>query len=84
MEHTPQSSERQYHFRHENVRYAYHLGIALLVALVVIVGLNLNAPPAPPQADYYRPDPPMVDNSVEVNIFSKNQIFSNNCWNCAP
>lgn len=75
MEHTPQSSERQ-----DRIRYAFHFGIALIVALV-LYGALVGSHPQPPAGEWRpAPDPPMVDNSVKVEILSNNSLFSNNCF----
>ena len=77
MEHTPQSSERQ-DLLSTRVQATLPYFVALIVFLAVVVWINA-AHPQPPAGQWQgAPDPPLVDNSVKVEILSNNQLFSNN------
>lgn len=62
----------------QRLRHALAFGVCLCIALVLIAWLNIGNP-QPPAAEWRpAPDPPLVDNSVRVEILSNNQLFSNN------
>lgn len=59
--------------RQDRIRYLFYSALALILALVIIASFNAQHP-APPSDWQPMPDPPMIDNSWEINIGSKNQV----------
>lgn len=53
-------------------------GIVLIIALIGLALFSAGHPATPAGEWRGAPDPPLVDNSVKVEILSNNQLFSNN------
>lgn len=68
------------YFTTDRARYLFYTAALLIAALTLVAVFNI-AYPQPPAGQWQpAPDPPMVDNSVKVEILSNNQVFSNNCF----
>lgn len=83
MNDTPQHDDRQdsgIFISRTRVQHTLAYGVILVVALIAFAVWSAQHP-APPAGQWQgAPDPPMVDNSVKVEILSNNQLFSNNCF----
>lgn len=88
MDYTPNSQERAAQAEHaayekQRASMMKMAGLVLLLVGVMYAYAAIRPQAATPQQPaYYWPDPTpaqIIDQHTEVNIFSKNEIFSHNC-----